>query len=78
MTVREDEIDGRRQLGLLLLLGQRRKPLRRAARVQVVDPHHALHGVDAGTRHEPRGLEENGSDAAKGLAFRILGKDRFT
>ena len=69
-VVCEDQVDRLLELGFLLGRCERRQPGLGAPGVEVVDPHDALHGMDAAPRHETRGLEEQGADPAGKAAVR--------
>ena len=72
--LREDEIDGFRHFGVLLDHCHRRLSVLRALRVDLLDPHEALHRMHALLRHQSRRLEENRPDAAQEVPVRILRK----
>ena len=74
----EDEVHRLGELLVLILLRHRGEPRRSPPSVDLVYPHHALHGVDALPGDKARGLEEKRADAAQEIAFRILGEYRFT
>ena len=76
--VRKDEIDRLRQLGGLLGIRQRGLPGSGTFGIQLVNPHHALHGMHATTGHKTRGTEKESSDATFQLTRRILCKNRIT
>ena len=78
MVFGEDEIDGLLELRFLFGGGQRLKPGGGAILVEVIDPHRALHGVDAALGHETRRLEKHRPHAAQQRAVPRFRENRFS
>ena len=78
MVVGEDEVYGLSELRFLFGGGQRLKSGRGAPFVEVVDPHRALHGVDAAPGHETGRLEKHRPHAAQQCAVRRLCENWFS
>ena len=78
MVVGEYEVYGLSELRFLFGGGQRLKPGCGASFVEVVDPHRALHGVDASPGHKTGRLEKHRADAAQQSAVRRLCENWFS